>query len=106
MNAFKQVDMTKNFYFRYNWHFIFFFNYSHSCLNLSYTYDLTSTLQSNLTRRPAAHGSSPRWTFHDRFAWNHHMLEEAFGKRAEGIAKSHWVLPLVHGHVDQASSYP
>ncbi|KIJ30197.1 hypothetical protein M422DRAFT_784087 [Sphaerobolus stellatus SS14] len=83
MSAFKQVDMTKNFYF-------------------SYTYDLTSTLQCNLTRRPESIDSSQRWTFNDRFAWNHHMLEEAFGKRAEGVAKSHWVLPLVHGHVDQA----
>ncbi|KAF8525617.1 SacI homology domain-containing protein [Hysterangium stoloniferum] len=83
MNAFKQVDMTKNFYF-------------------SYTYDLTSTLQHNLTRQPEIPSTSSRWSFNDRFAWNHHMLEEAFGKRADGVAKSHWVLPLVHGHVDQA----
>ncbi|KAF8584424.1 hypothetical protein K439DRAFT_1646939 [Ramaria rubella] len=83
LNAFKQVDMSKNFYF-------------------SYTYDLTSTLQCNLTRRTESSVTSERWTFNDRFAWNHHMLEEAFGKRAEGVAKSHWVLPLVHGHVDQA----
>jgi hypothetical protein len=33
------------------------------------------------------------------------MLEEAFGKRTDGAAKSHWVLPLVHGHVDQASTF-
>jgi hypothetical protein len=32
------------------------------------------------------------------------MLQDAFGKRAQGVAQSHWVLPLVHGHVDQAST--
>src|SRR5882724_3851413 len=73
--------------------------------DISYTYDLTSTLQCNLTRRPEVPIAAERWTFNDRFAWNHHMLEKAFGKRAEGAAKSHWVLPLVNGHVDQASAF-
>lgn len=31
------------------------------------------------------------------------MLTSPFEKREEGPIKSHWVLPLVHGHVDQAS---
>ncbi|TDL16362.1 hypothetical protein BD410DRAFT_816753 [Rickenella mellea] len=78
MNIFKQVDMSKNFYF-------------------SYTYDLTWTLQHNLTCPEPV-----EWTFNDRFAWNYHMLTEAFGTRAEGAISAHWVLPLVHGHMDQA----
>ncbi|KAI0668852.1 SacI homology domain-containing protein [Trametes maxima] len=81
MNIFKQVDMTKNFYF-------------------SYTYDLTSTLQHNLTRS----GLSPcrRWNMNDRFAWNHHLLTTAFGTASAPSSKSHWLVSLIHGHVDQA----
>ncbi|KAJ3865788.1 polyphosphoinositide phosphatase [Lentinula novae-zelandiae] len=79
MNIFKQVDMSKNFYF-------------------SYTYDLTSTLQHNLagsTRN--VHGN---WSFNDRFAWNFHMITAPF--RDIEASRTHWLLPLVHGHVDQA----
>ncbi|KAG8902243.1 phosphatidylinositol-3,5-bisphosphate 5-phosphatase [Tulasnella sp. 403] len=85
MNAFRQVDMSRNFYF-------------------SYTYDLTSTLQHNLTRKDR---TSDIFCFNDRYAWNHHMLESAFGDRSQKddettSIKSHWVLPLVYGHIDQA----
>ncbi|KAI0727772.1 SacI homology domain-containing protein [Fomitopsis betulina] len=81
MNIFKQVDMSKNFYF-------------------SYTYDLTSTLQHNLTRA----GLPPhrRWMINDRFAWNHHMLTFPFNDGKSPASKNHWLLPLIHGHVDQA----
>ncbi|RDX41180.1 hypothetical protein OH76DRAFT_1365037 [Lentinus brumalis] len=81
MNIFKQVDMSKNFYF-------------------SYTYDLTSTLQHNLTRS----GLSPsrRWSMNDRFAWNHHLLTTAFKGSSPPSSRSHWLVPLIHGHVDQA----
>ncbi|KAH9893933.1 SacI homology domain-containing protein [Cubamyces lactineus] len=81
MNIFKQVDMSKNFYF-------------------SYTYDLTSTLQHNLTRS----GLSPsrQWNMNDRFAWNHHLLTAAFGADRAPSTQSHWLVPLIHGHVDQA----
>ncbi|KAI0759129.1 SacI homology domain-containing protein [Fomes fomentarius] len=82
MNIFKQVDMSKNFYF-------------------SYTYDLTSTLQHNLTRS----GLSParRWSINDRYAWNHHLLTAAFEEdNSSPSTKSHWLVPLIHGHVDQA----
>ncbi|KAK7470217.1 phosphatidylinositol-3,5-bisphosphate 5-phosphatase [Stygiomarasmius scandens] len=79
INIFKQVDMSKNFYF-------------------SYTYDLTSTLQYNLTGSSRqVHG---KWEFNDRFAWNFHMLTAPFGEG--GPIKTNWLLPLVHGHVDQA----
>ncbi|KIK09521.1 hypothetical protein K443DRAFT_82832 [Laccaria amethystina LaAM-08-1] len=81
MNIFKQVDMSKNFYF-------------------SYTYDLTSTIQYNLTgpARPV-HGN---WPFNDRFAWNFHMLSVGFPDHENPPLKNHWLLPLMHGHVDQA----
>ncbi|KAG8749234.1 phosphatidylinositol-3,5-bisphosphate 5-phosphatase [Serendipita sp. 396] len=84
LTVFKQVDMTKNFYF-------------------SYTYDITSTLQRNLTGVPKAE-SKGKWAFNERFAWNYHMLEDAFGNHIDenGTVRSHWVIPLMHGHVDQA----
>jgi hypothetical protein len=83
MSTFRQVDMSRNFYF-------------------SYTYDLTSTLQANLTRSATETDSAKGWTFNDRFAWNYYMLSEAFGKSEERV-KSNWVLPMIYGHVDQAS---
>ncbi|KAI0054065.1 hypothetical protein FA95DRAFT_1480269 [Auriscalpium vulgare] len=81
MSIFKQVDMTKNFYF-------------------SYTYDLTSTLQSNVTSR----NKSPRspWPFTDRYAWNYRMFTPAFEGQHNASTKAHWILPVIHGHVDQA----
>ncbi|KAL5533429.1 FIG4 [Sanghuangporus sanghuang] len=82
INTFKQVDMSKNFYF-------------------SYTYDLTSTLQRNMTQ-PVPAEVADKWNFNDRFAWNYHMLTVPFATREGGPIKSHWILPLVHGHVDQA----
>ncbi|EEB91620.1 hypothetical protein MPER_09994, partial [Moniliophthora perniciosa FA553] len=80
LGVFKQVDMSKNFYF-------------------SYTYDLTSTLQHNLAGSSRnVHG---KWPFNDRYAWNFHMLTAPFGEE-EGNIRTQWILPLVHGHVDQA----
>lgn len=85
MNLFKQVDMSKNFYF-------------------SYSYDITSTLQHNLagSNRP----QSQLWPFNDRFVWNFHLLSAPFEKHIQKHGsiplKLHWLLPLVHGHVDQA----
>ncbi len=84
MSAFKSVDMSKNFYF-------------------SYTYDITSILQANLTGAIRSGPSSK--LYNDRFAWNHHMLSE-FVRLEDGEMRknfSHWVIPLMHGHVDQAS---
>ncbi|KAH9477025.1 Polyphosphoinositide phosphatase [Psilocybe cubensis] len=81
MNIFKQVDMSKNFYF-------------------SYTYDLTSTLQHNLTGE--VRSGENDWPINDRFAWNFHMLTAPFSKQATPPLNHYWLLPLVHGHVDQA----
>ena len=67
----------------------------------SYSYDLTSTLQHNLTG--CSRSLVGKWPFNDRYAWNFHMLTAAFGHHDSLTVKAHWHLPLVHGHVDQAS---
>ncbi|CAL1708203.1 unnamed protein product [Somion occarium] len=78
INIFKQVDLSKNFYF-------------------SYTYDLTSSLQHNLTCPiPSSR------MFNDRFAWNHHLMTTPFADKEGPPLKACWLLPLIHGHVDQA----
>ena len=68
----------------------------------SYTYDLTSTLQSNATSRNQSNPGP--WPFTSRFAWNYHLFAAAFESPEGDAFKAHWVLPLIHGHVDQASS--
>ncbi|PWZ01757.1 hypothetical protein BCV70DRAFT_187632 [Testicularia cyperi] len=98
LHLFKQVDLNKNFYF-------------------SYTYDLTQTLQDNLTSsseelagetRSPSSSSQPltAWGYNEKFIWNHHLLVPAFGateRRQPGEdARHEWVLPLIYGFVDQA----
>jgi hypothetical protein len=104
MNIFKQVDMSKNFYFRQDVSSLMW-----SCSPspytdvevYSYTYDLTSTLQHNLTAiNQSAQG---KWPFNNRFAWNFHLLTAPFVSKHSPAIRAHWLLPLVHGHVDQAS---
>jgi hypothetical protein len=68
----------------------------------SYTYDLTSTLQSNATSRNLSNPGP--WPFTSRFAWNYHLFAVAFENPETDAPKAHWVLPIIHGHVDQASS--
>ena len=109
MSAFKSVDMSKNFYF-------------------SYTYDITSTLQQNLTqtrRSSLRTDAGALIPYNDRFAWNHHMLiplvdrkqydkddsypisDEKSSSTTKSLPRrqpSQWILPLMHGHVDQAST--
>ncbi|EIN05856.1 polyphosphoinositide phosphatase [Punctularia strigosozonata HHB-11173 SS5] len=82
INTFKQVDMSKNFFF-------------------SYTYDLTRTLQQNMTYpNPNSDGKA---SFNDRWTWNYHLLTAAFNPDvAGGVRQSPWMIPLMHGHVDQA----
>ena len=69
---------------------------------LSYTYDITSTLQSNATSRNQSNMGP--WPFTNRFAWNFHLFAAAFENPERDAPKARWVLPLIHGHVDQASS--
>lgn len=71
------------------------------CYFRSYTYDLTSTLQHNLTKSTRPSGG--KWPFNDRFAWNFHLLNGPFVGQDISPVRAQWLLPLVHGHVDQAS---
>jgi phosphatidylinositol 3,5-bisphosphate 5-phosphatase len=98
-NIFKQVDMSKNFYFRYIYPIPTFTLFNDM---LSYTYDLSSTLQHNLTLCGRS-GFGREWPFDDRYAWNFHMMTTPFENNKNAAARACWLLPLVHGHVDQAS---
>ncbi|KAK0526006.1 phosphatidylinositol-3,5-bisphosphate 5-phosphatase [Tilletia horrida] len=96
--TFRQVDLSKNFYF-------------------SYSLDLTRTLQDNLTALPeqvapslgsdsqSNLASDSAWGYNEKFVWNHHLLLPAFKDTINLPADSdgnEWVLPLVYGFVDQA----
>ncbi|EIW71658.1 hypothetical protein TREMEDRAFT_27142 [Tremella mesenterica DSM 1558] len=74
--TFQTVDLTKNFYF-------------------SYSYDITNTLQTNLTISDA----DRKWN--SRFMWNHRLLTPAFDLDAPR-GQSRWILPMIRGFVDQA----
>ncbi|SCV68789.1 BQ2448_910 [Microbotryum intermedium] len=87
IHAFQGVDLSKNFYF-------------------SYTYDVTHTLQHNLTRAGGAPldddgggGNDPLKMYNDKWVWNRFLLKPAFVHLKQD---SPWVLPLIHGFVDQA----
>ena len=82
------VDLTRSFYF-------------------SYSYDVTRTLQHNITRernmlqRNHATVSNALSLDHNpMFIWNHYLLEPA-----RSVLKNvyDWCLPIIHGFVDQAS---
>ena len=45
---------------------------------------------------------------HDRdssFIWNYFLLANAFGEEKVNIGLSDWILPIIHGYVEQASEY-
>jgi hypothetical protein len=76
LQYFKQVDLTRNFY------------YSHS-------YDLTRSLQNNISNMDGERNSM--------FTWNHFLLKDAFGEDTVEKMQCNWVLPIVYGFVDQKS---
>ncbi|RUS30451.1 SacI homology domain-containing protein [Jimgerdemannia flammicorona] len=80
MNTFRNVDLTRNFYF-------------------SYTYDLTHTLQYNMTRPPQT-ADNCESNYNDMFIWNHYLLENGFKSLK---TNSEWILPIVHGFVEQTN---
>lgn len=90
LRTFRQVDLSKNFYF-------------------SYTYDVTRTLQEIMTgpRQSSLARSEWAWGFNEKWMWNFHLLRPAFDDcrcvaRVPHSPKRQWVLPMVHGFVDQA----
>ena len=85
--TFQNIDLAKNFYF-------------------SYTYDITNSLQKNLTHPPLApptatdsDKAADPLLHNDMFVWNHYLLSSGFQNLN---SKSGWILPLIYGFVDQA----
>ncbi|KAL4889530.1 polyphosphoinositide phosphatase Fig4 [Aspergillus ambiguus] len=78
------LDLTRSFYF-------------------SYSYDITRTLQHNVSRERKAHQDGhPRLLEQDyntMFIWNNHLL----GPAITTLKKPwEWCLPIIHGYVEQA----
>lgn len=79
------LDLTRSFYY-------------------SYSYDITRTLQHNITRERVAlmHGL-PGTTYEDpnpMFVWNSHLLRPGLDSLHEPFD---WCRPIVHGYIDQAA---
>ncbi|KAJ1642044.1 phosphatidylinositol-3,5-bisphosphate 5-phosphatase, partial [Coemansia asiatica] len=72
INTFKNVDLTKNFYY-------------------SHTYDITRTLQQNMRGRSL-------W-YQGTVVWNYQLLVNACAGLAVG---PEWTVALVHGYIDQS----
>ena len=87
VQSFSQVDLSKNFYF-------------------SYTYDITQSLQHNMTRPVVMdhhhpHAKTPStelFEYNEMFVWNTFLLKSGF----ESL-NSKWALPVIYGFVDQSS---
>ncbi|KAK0722162.1 SacI homology domain-containing protein, partial [Lasiosphaeria miniovina] len=79
------LDLTRSFYY-------------------SYSYDITRTLQYNITRERAAlvngHPCSFEDDFNSMFIWNNYLLQPV----AKAIkAPYDWCRPIIHGYIDQAA---
>lgn len=81
-----------------------FANFAYTSLSIhSYTYDLTHTLQHNLTRIRGHSQLPAKEAYNDKWVWNRHLLHPAL--QGGGKSNSRWLLPLIHGFVDQASEH-
>lgn len=95
-NSFMSVHLSKNFYFRcvaQRCCKSASLSFSSCACCRSYTYDVTNTLQRNLLR------GREHLPFADKWVWNYHLLGPLRRSLDEDSA---WLLPLVHGFVDQA----
>lgn len=83
VSTFQNIDLSKNFYF-------------------SYTYDITNSLQNNMTQPPLAKQKpvDEGLLHNDMFVWNHYLLSTGFQNLN---SRSGWILPIIYGFVDQAS---
>ncbi|KAL3960499.1 hypothetical protein ACCO45_005616 [Purpureocillium lilacinum] len=79
------LDLTKSFYY-------------------SYSYDVTRTLQYNVTRERAAlaKGTLPPsdQDFNAMFVWNDYLLQPAVASLRDPYD---WCRPIIHGYIDQAA---
>jgi phosphatidylinositol 3,5-bisphosphate 5-phosphatase len=82
LGIFSNIDLAKSFYF-------------------SYTYNITRTLQHNISHSREAwrHGiSHPNPDFNEMFIWNYHLLDSA----KEGLKAPYiWCVPIIHGFIEQ-----
>ncbi|KJR87900.1 FIG4 protein [Sporothrix schenckii 1099-18] len=85
LNILNHVNLTQSFYF-------------------SYSYDITNTLQHNITQERAALAAGRRWSCDEAhntmFVWNSHLLQPAVDALASPFD---WCRPITHGYIDQAS---
>lgn len=91
LSIFKYLDLGKTFY-------------------LSYTYDITNSLQANLmhlrsqnfnSQRKRRPHEAPSIEPNERFVWNKMLLEPAL--RQTEVAAHEWFQPIIHGFIDQAN---
>ncbi|CAM9514219.1 unnamed protein product [Discosporangium mesarthrocarpum] len=75
LGLFQFIDLTKDFFY-------------------SYTYDLTNSLQHNMTA--ATSKTFPPPPFKDMYAWNFHQTRELEAQVGH-LNSSFWVLPIIHG---------
>jgi hypothetical protein len=83
LGIFANIDLTKSLYF-------------------SYSYNITRTLQANISNARQALKDGHTYIPHDwndMFVWNHHLLEPA----EEALNHVYdWCIPIVYGYIDQA----
>ncbi|KAL2761185.1 hypothetical protein ACRALDRAFT_2095756 [Sodiomyces alcalophilus JCM 7366] len=79
------LDLTRSFYY-------------------SYSYDITRTLQHNITRERQALANGLPYTsggdFNAMFVWNNHLLQPAVKALCDPFD---WCRPIIHGYIDQAA---
>lgn len=75
IDTFLSVDLRRDFYF-------------------SYAYDITRSLQSNMT-------SGFECGINEMFCWNYFLLSPIL---TSSTVKSPWMLPLIHGFIEQSSN--
>ncbi|CAM9264609.1 unnamed protein product [Sphacelaria rigidula] len=75
LGLFQLIDLSKDFFY-------------------SYTYDLTNSLQHNMTA--ATSKTFPPPPFKDMYAWNFHQTRELEAQVGH-LNSSFWVMPIVHG---------
>lgn len=79
-NLFLRFDLTKDFYF-------------------SYTYDLSSNLQFNMT---STHSRPIFPSYNEMFVWNHYLLEPLHNSM-KTTEPNPWICPVIHGSFVQHS---
>ncbi|KTW27319.1 hypothetical protein T552_02303 [Pneumocystis carinii B80] len=80
LNIFQTLDLNKTFYF-------------------SYSYDITHTLQHNLTTHSCLKARTLE-DYNEMFVWNYNLLNVAIKCLKNG---SKWCIPIIHGFIDQAN---